>query len=188
MNTMNTILYLLGEFTAPLHGDNPKIIGNLGERRLAVKPRYFNPSTHISETVPAGPLKIELGNMQAVFEAPAIIMNPGDNVVWPMAHNLSLDVGGANFPTTGEFTLRVTRGELSASIVVRIRETDLDLVSPWPLALSVEELARDEAARLAGVIHETESEIDRVHLKLGELRSSLVTAQARLSKLEEFLG
>ena len=185
---MNTILYLLGEFTVPLHGDNPKIIGNLGERRLAVKPRYFNPSTHISETVPAGPLKIELGNMQAVFEAPAIIMDPGVNVVSPMAYNVVLDVGRVGFETAGEFTLRVTRGELSASIVVRIRETDLDLVSPWPPAPSVEELVKDEVARLAGVIHETESEIDMVHLKLGELRSNLATAQARLSKLEEFLG
>ena len=146
---MNTILYLIdsGQFTSPLAGTNPHIIGNVGERRLVVRPKYFNPGPEM-ETLPAGEAVVEFGGIVTRFSAMEVFVNPGITYD-PPAISLVLDVGGVNFPAAGEFTLRFTRGDRASAIIVRIDNTDLHLVSPWPTSsVLFGAAARDELVRL----------------------------------------
>ena len=134
------------QFTSPLAGNSPHLIGNVGERRLAVKARYFNPSITEVITIPAGPLAISFGSLSTVRPHDELVLPPGMNTQVLLPDVLPMDLPDETFPLEGEFILAVERDGMTASIIVRVDHTDLHLVSPWPEVQTLDELARRELA------------------------------------------
>ena len=177
---MNTILYLLREYNTPLASPNSHVSGNVGERKLAVKPYYFNPGPD-AEVIPAGNIEVEFGGRIVSYAMSEMLLSPGENRLWPgFALDLPLDLPGDPFPLTGEFELRVTRSELFTAIVVRLDQTDLYLVSPWPEPLNTNEAAEIELA-------EARAELNDLAVSIAQATDRQFVLNKRIPILEALL-
>lgn len=175
-------------FTRPLARPNPRIVGNVGERHIAIFPRYFNNRPLADVVNGAWNARLrpqESGNVVAAAEGEEeVTIGSGESFFPVLPFKLPID-DEEHLPD-GDYELTVTHGGLNASILVRVDQTDLHLMSAWPdrpvpVTPSTNEVVRNELVA-------AEAEVVRLVGVIATSQDSLKKFQDRIPKLKALLG